>query len=272
MRYIGVLLFFICIISCKHVNKPIVHLKVVDENLYRSFDMAYEKIYGSVQSICDSGFSYEIDSGKRYKSLDWVILCKFDNRGNETEADGFDDDNVFKCKTLYTYNSNGKLERQYYYKPINDSPLIYVYNYDEKGHATGYNLYIGNDGKVDSKSVDSLDSKGNAVQNCLIEQGKMTLKSYAKVYDARGKMTSGNMTNFIETWAAQFKYDDSGNLIEQITKRVNKNATDSFDYKYLPDTFSFKYVNKDAYGNWLKKSIYKNGALKNITRRKIIYY
>ena len=225
--------------------------------------MAYEKIYGNVKTICDSGYYAHEVSGKLYGGLDWVIVSKFDNKGNETEVDGFDENNVFKCKTLYIYNANGRIERQYYYRPINDSPFVYVYNYDEKGHATGYNLYIGSDGKLDSRSIDSLDSKGNAIQDCLIEKGVMTFKSISMAYNAQGKRIGDSFTNFIDTFEDRLKYDDSGNQIEFISKKVGTSTA---------DTVRYKYTDRDLNGNWLKKSTYKNGSLENITRRKIIYY
>jgi len=246
------------------MDKPIVHLKTIEEGLYRSVYIDYEKIYGNVKTICDSGYSTKEISGIRYTRLEWVIIFKFDNKGNEIEVDGFDGENAFKYKSLFTYYTDGKIEKQYYYRPGNTLRFTYVYNYDSNRHEVGYDLYARDeDNFPDSKFIDSLDSKGNVIQKSLIEQGQLTLRTFAIVHDDRGNIISSNFTNITDTLEDQFKYDDSDNKTQQTCIEGRKNAIDSI---------RFKYTNKDIYGNWLKKWVYKNDTLENGTHRKITYY
>ena len=251
------MLLLIGMVSCKQVKKPFVQTRTIIEGENSFFDMEGEKVYGDVKAISDTAFNAA--EGVFY----WIIVTKFDENGNEMEADGYDHDTL-RGKILFTYNSNDDVEKKYYYryKAADTAKYTYFYNYDTHQHLTGYNIYYKDEKVPFNKDIDCLDASGNIITEYLFEGNRMTNKAYAIVYDNKGNVIS-RTSKRLKAFEERFKYDSIGNKIARILKTEGESAA---------DTFRFDYRAKDFRGNWTRKYTYKNDKLANIIYRAIDYY
>ncbi len=199
-------------------------------------------VNGNIMTLSDSigrwnsteTFKYDVNN--KLLQRDWIDLenwqhlnnpiettiYKYDIKGNKVE-DSVSMNDSFESETMYYYDSVGHLIKRTdtTYQKTNS---IFKYKYDMKGNRIeeiGITYAYGQATKfVDKNKYDS--------KNHLIE--KLWWFGYAS-------------TNAPKFKKENYKYDTTGNIIEEIDSYHNNGKT------------IFKYENYDSHNNWLKKKI-----------------
>ena len=203
-------------------------------------DLTRENIEGQVRII----FATEYNAVERFgefrkfdsSSFLFKMDSKYDDWGNETEHNFYNDDGSLLDKVKFKYEGNRKSGSQYTNDGILSSKS--TYEYDNSANLTVVNWY-----KPDGSSIVKYTIKYDSKKNKVEEEN----------YNADGNLTS----------KSRFKYDTKRNVIERI---------DSASDGSLSKT-TYQYDKYDKKGNWLRKIENKvDSDLDVIIERKIEYW
>lgn len=235
---------------------------------------------GSVKTLKVKTFSGRIKFGVfQIESAEQFSTFLFDQKGFLIEKNNYASDSSFIDQSIYKYDNNGnhtetintfsetlKFENSY------DRPVSRTNNiYNDKGYqieSNSYNL----DGSLSYKSIFKLDSNNKLIEkNDYTSVGDLLSKSVYK-YDAKGKLNTtiisdreiksdvnlfadrikclyngkGDLIELqYQYWPRQdvfFKYDEMGNLIQEMSTSPWPNFKIIYKYEY------------DSKGNWIKKN------------------
>ena len=160
--------------------------------------------------------------------------------------------------------------------------------YDEQGNMIEENTY-SKDGLLISKNKYDYDEKRNIIEfNCIIDVNMDYKNKVTYKYDDRGNMIE-EISDFDNFTKSTYQYDERGNKVEEKKQHSPTNSWDEkIIYKYdergnvieeswykSDESLDHKITYKYIYdikGNWINQKEIKNGIVDIIIKRVILYY
>ena len=179
MKNIIFLLSILFLISCANNEK--------EKN-----DLSKENLKGNVKSVKKNSFVAvdkfgEISKGGRLKEQDFMNHQIFDNKGNQTERNGYYSDGSLSNKWTYKHDDKGNQIEGNCYDSNGSLSLKYTYKHDDKGNQIeriGYD----SDGSFFNKWTYKDDDNGNLIESNIIydSDGSLSFKyNYEYTYDEK---------------------------------------------------------------------------------------
>lgn len=188
---------------------------------------------------------------------------KYDKNGNLIEYKNHLG-NTFNRVTIFLYDENGNLIEETLNDPDGNLINKWTKEYDEKGKLIK-SVYYYSSGKIDNKKVYKYDTNNNLTEEIITDSNNNVLGEEYHKYDENGRKIEVKMN--LPSYGGMkvksfYKYDDKGNLIEQID-----NTSMGFEKKKITTKFEY-----DEYKNWIKTTYFKKNKPYGIIERSIEYY
>lgn len=172
-------------------------------------------LYGRVKSIRTMMYNVvekqgNIEKGKREH---WDNELKiFNEKGFIIEYYKYSANNELEYKTLYSYDSNGKITEQNFFNSEGKHIGKSVFKYDEKGYLQGETQFDSK-GIIESQKNFTYDKKGRVIEEIHYINEKCYKKSDKTLfkYNKKGQLIEVISSND----TAMLKYDDKGRQIER---------------------------------------------------------
>lgn len=188
--------------------------------------------------------------------------------------------------TKYEYNKKNQLILQNEYT----SNTKLKYTYDKNNLLVEMNNYYKD--TLVQKQKNKYDSKGNVIEcNSYDYSGKLSFKiknkfEGRKIVERKQFNNDGSLSE-----TNKYKYDNNGNIIEDITMDSNNRVTNKYNYVFdknnnliewrvfinndirnESNTYKFKYLKFDSNKNWTEQIEFENDMPIKIKERTIEYY
>jgi len=223
-------------------------------------------------------------------SLVFQQLYKYNGKGLKIEATyyyrlGTDS---LRERTVYKYDSAGKLTDLKTYDLIGLLDRRFAYKYDNAGNLTETYSYDYDD-NIDSTSVNRLDSHGNCIETTIRNADSSLKNKSTSTYDDKGNKLVFNLYNADGSlrYKSTYKYDKKGKKTE-FAKYVSDSLVEKQIFLYdkneiltgqevfkadgrLETKLTFEYV-FDNQNNWIKRTELNFNIPKYIVERTIKYY
>lgn len=172
------------------------------------------------------------------RKLDEKYIFEYDENGNEIEENW--------------YNSNGNLVKKW------------IKKYDDKGNIIE-NIFYYSEGKIDSRTIYKYDTNNNILEEIITDSNNNILSEEYNKYDNNGRIIEVKMN--VPSYGDMkvktlYKYDDKGNLIEQINNS-------SMGGRITKGKKKFEY---DKNNNWVKTIFFSGNKPLGLIERIIEYY
>jgi hypothetical protein len=143
MKNIIFLLSILFLISCANNEK--------EKN-----DLSKENLKGNVKSVKKNSFVAvdkfgEISKGGRLKEQDFMNHQIFDNKGNQTERNGYYSDGSLSNKWTYKHDDKGNQIERIGYDSDGSLSFKWTYKHDDKGNQIESNIIYDSDGSLSFK-------------------------------------------------------------------------------------------------------------------------
>lgn len=151
---------------------------------------------------------------------DSVTKYTYDDNSQPTVIENYSDDKLVS-KTVYTYESDGKISSKVFYLSSQVSSEYNNYCYDEKGNVTSYDC------------IDNGETKKVTVENTYNGDQLIKVVTHEEYF----------------TLTEEFQYDNHGNLIDYKYDNESVNGVGSYAYhaKYTYKAISVKTAEEKAY-------------------------
>jgi hypothetical protein len=216
---------------------------------------------------------------------------KYDEKNNLILKVDLDHSGDIEYRESYKYDQDGKEIERNGIRPPNSQWNIVVY-YDKSGNLKKGSYHA----LVKSQTTTILfryDDKGNKVEEKILGSEKYLISRRVNIFDEGGYLNGSDLYDSKDTLIQRtiFKYDGSGNLIEekQGQSRTGFNTSRSWEFDEKGDliretlsygenktNYTFNYFSYDKHGNWLVKteSFFspKTGEVNTIITERVIGY
>jgi hypothetical protein len=242
----------------------------------------------SVQEVDKMGNRTQWSIYRGDGSRRWQYLSEYDNNGNLLETTEYNDglltqrhtfiyndynkcilesdynaDNRLQWKEVLTYDEKGNKVEAVDYKGSGGFDKRYTYKYNVGGKPIEERIYKSESDDKFEKIINSYDSSGNLKE--LWQYDENDVLTYHGRLDRYGNhladITYNPNGTVRQKIAAEYKYDDHDNELEEISTYIDgsKMKTNSY-YTY------------DKWGNWKRKVVVEDDSVGRIIEREIDYY
>jgi hypothetical protein len=190
---------------------------------------------------------------------------------NRKEGLSYGEDGSITGKSVYTFDSKGKLIENLEYGPQGSVRYRIVQRYDDHERITE-SISFKPDGSVYSKSENTYDQGGNLKETISYEADKSIEYRVVYSHDGKGRMTESLMykQDGVLDNKSTYAYNEKG-------LRTEKAIYNSDGILREKESYAYEF---DSVGNWIKKTerkwLFKEGRLNaeppHSVKRMIIYY
>ena len=247
---------------CSCTNKRTIR-KSVEEYNYTYFK-TYENVFGKVKSIYETSYVIVKQNGDSVKIKPiYYTIYNYDPKGHEQRIISENKDGSQHWRADNLYDDYGNLSRINYYNDLNELRFKIIYSYDERGFLVGFSDYSSGESSV-SKTVYKNDKSGLPIE-VVHNDARGNTSSFTLKYDKYGNVSeqcSYQPQNILLS-KVDIEHDETGKEIKIVI--YNLDGTINIIIKN-------KYRGKDAQGNWLEKFVYENDTPINKIERKLEYW
>ena len=204
------------------------------EKVVRNLDAEEREYIRSSQISSIEKINFNLDSDGKPLDSEKLSTLNFDASGFLVETFIYDSDGTVKYRFTYDYDKNGRRTRT---SRFIDSKLTnyYTYEYNEHGNKSKAYRYNTND-EIEEYYIYEYDDEGNLVEEEWFSYNGDKVYSIENDYD-KGRKTHSytyDEDNYL-VYEYVFRYDDKGNVIEELkySGRGIQTGIIQYIYKYF---------------------------------------